>query len=121
MEPGLPAQGGVRARSGEPWVPRIWARTLDAVDDAQSVIPRISRIRRPMDSIPSLGTAPVDATVSRYYGRERPGYVKTGKCRAFPPDPIAHRQRIPGEIPSIAAIDSRSAGIAKGQVSERGK
>jgi hypothetical protein len=54
-------------------------RTPEAVDRANSIVPKIIKNRRPMDSIPSLGTAPVDATVRQYYGSERPGCVKTGE------------------------------------------
>ena len=43
-------------------LPSSCPRTTGAIDDADSIIPRISKSRRPMDSIPSLGTAPVDAT-----------------------------------------------------------
>ena len=58
--------------------PRLPAHA-GAVDNVNSIIPIISKSRRPMDSIPSLGTAPVDATVRQYYGLERPGCVKTGR------------------------------------------
>ena len=37
-------------------------RAAGAADVANSIIPRINNSRRPMDSIPSLGAAPIDAT-----------------------------------------------------------
>ena len=83
---------------------------------ANSKIPRINKNRRPMDSIPSLGTAPVDATARQYLGPESPGCVKTGRLSAFPLGTTAHRPRIPRGSKSMPGSDNRSAGIKKGQV-----
>jgi hypothetical protein len=44
--------------AGSAFCPRVDGTTAEA----DSKIPQTNRIRRPMDSIPSLGTAPVDAT-----------------------------------------------------------
>ena len=79
MEPEHPARR--EARRTATGCASVCPYTPGAVDNANSIIPNISKSRRPMDSIPSLGTAPVDATVRQFNGRERPGCVMTGDCR----------------------------------------
>jgi len=65
--PGI-VEGGISAGCNpaelpeEPSFSPLCPRATVAVDVANSIIPKINNSRRPMDSIPSLGAAPIDAT-----------------------------------------------------------
>ena len=76
----------------------------EAIDTDANSIPTISKSRRPMDSVPSLGTAPVDATPCERMRFDRLSCVKTGRTMCDPSRPWAHAMRGPGREAIQAAV-----------------